>query len=527
MGYTYTPTYYSSFQDSIASLCKTILPFSFKKRPLLAAEQKLQKQQSDNLKWQQNSFHQILNLTGLHKEGILPETEVASFRSRLLETLIVSQPGQEQPAILRDKLLFLQELLYAKCISAEEYHASKRPLLQRLALQGAEIDARDLIVGSASNGSSDEEWSVIDLRDEQCLLNKGDSCSKDKSKQASAAIRHIKGAASVFGFGSSQKQGKNREEKSIFDLPGINNQNPVSPNIPEDENAHLGENPFWDDRLKEKHTDTKSILMSETIVPESDRYGRKSGGADNSNKVKRDAFLGIFHKEQKEGHGVDNKLEGDSTSSGKHWGFDGFKKWKRSSNMEDERALPFGERSEIEAYYMGTSNLDGKRIREGPVTKQIKRKLHAAGYASEFSIDKVPGEKIKRELSRIQNELSSTNPNLKISNGQMEAISTKFPVDIPKSSWRDHQYGDVVKKEFKGHVGEMEHVKSMMRWATFEDEENFHPNLFAARVLTNGSSSSGSHSSSVKSFGNISFFHDQNENNMTAKNQNPFWIPGS
>lgn len=108
MVYSYTPTYYSTLHDSITSLCKTILPFNFKKRRLPAAEQKLSKLQSDNLKWQQDSFHQMLNLMGLHKEGILAENEVSAFRSHLLETLIASPSEQEQPVILRDKLLFLQ-----------------------------------------------------------------------------------------------------------------------------------------------------------------------------------------------------------------------------------------------------------------------------------------------------------------------------------------------------------------------------------------------------------------------------------
>lgn len=108
MVYAYTPAYYSSLHDSITSLCKTILPFSFKKRRLIAAEQRLSKQQSDNLKWQQDSFHQIFNLMGLQKEGIVLESEVSVFRTRLLETLIASPPDQEQIVILRDKLVFLQ-----------------------------------------------------------------------------------------------------------------------------------------------------------------------------------------------------------------------------------------------------------------------------------------------------------------------------------------------------------------------------------------------------------------------------------
>lgn len=119
MVYTYTPTYYSSLQDSIASLCKNILPFSFKKRRLpaiAAAEQRLSKQQADNLKWQQDSFHQILKLMGLCKEGILPETEVSAFRSHLLDTLIASPLDHEHSSILRDKLLFLQVSSYC-CFS--------------------------------------------------------------------------------------------------------------------------------------------------------------------------------------------------------------------------------------------------------------------------------------------------------------------------------------------------------------------------------------------------------------------------
>jgi len=45
---------------------------------------------------------------GLHKEGIVAESEVSAFRTHLLDTLIASPPEQEHPVILRDKLLFLQ-----------------------------------------------------------------------------------------------------------------------------------------------------------------------------------------------------------------------------------------------------------------------------------------------------------------------------------------------------------------------------------------------------------------------------------
>ncbi|KAL6965570.1 hypothetical protein U1Q18_036622 [Sarracenia purpurea var. burkii] len=161
----------------------------------------------------------------------------------------------------------------------------------------------------------------------------------------------------------------------------------------------------------------------------------------------------------------------------------------------------------------------------------------------------VLGEKIKKELLRIQTELNATNPSLQLSNDQIEAISTRLPVDradlknlFPKS-WCDH-YGDivldVVKKEFKNHVGEMESLrnaarakhhnnnKGSKRWTTFDDnnddddEENCHPNLFAP---------SRDHH---KCFKNNPFFPDyydetnsQKESRTLIQNQNPFWTPPS
>ncbi|KAI9126056.1 hypothetical protein K1719_003474 [Acacia pycnantha] len=436
MVYSYTPAYYSTLQDSITSLCKTILPFSFKKRCLPASELKQSKLQSDNLKWQQDSFHHILNLMGLHKEEIVAEYEVVTFRTNLLEKLIASPPDHEHPAVLRDKLLFLQELLYAKCISEEEYHSSKRPLLQRLAVQGAEIEARDVIV-SGSKESSEEEWSVIDLKDEQSLMNKENVNSKNKSK-------NIKGASSVFSFVSAYKPGKNKTEKSIFESPSLG--------------------------MDSKGKQQSSIFMEEVGPPESTK--EESSVAE---KLKRKPFKSLFQKEQRDG--------GPEATKKHQWGFEGFKKWKKSES-EDETP---------------SSQATIRTLGEGPDTKLIKKKLHSDGSPSDFFIDKVLGEKIKKELSRIQTELSTTNPSLQFSNDQMEEISTKLPVDkaelknyFPKS-WCD-KYGDVVlevvKKEFKEHVGDMEikrsnarekHSTNSKRWTnTFDEEgENFHPNLFA------------------------------------------------
>ncbi|KAM3270100.1 hypothetical protein P3S67_030006 [Capsicum chacoense] len=481
MVYSYTPTYYSSLHDSITSLCKTILPFPFKKRripAIAAAEQRLSKQQSDNLKWQQESFHQILNLMGLCKEGILAESEVSGFRSHLLDTLIASPSDYEHSSILRDKLIFLQELLYAKCISEEEYHSSKRPLLQRLAVQGAEIEAKHVIVGSKKDETTDDEWSVIDLKDEKSNLGKENSISssKDKQKQTSA-LKQIKGAASVFGFASSKK------ERGIL--------NPVSENCSLSERNELGvstENPFWNTHLREKDGETKSILMVESLPNEPMKV-----------KKQKKPFKGLFGVDDQ--HRVEPESEGKSKSGGKkQWGFDGFKKWKKNDSEDETAPLSLDEKSD-RGTYLG--QLVAEPVGEGPDTKQIKRKLHPNGAPSDFFVDKVLGDSIKKELSRIQTELGAKNASVELTDDQIEAISTRLPVDkadlkkfFPKK-WCD-RYGDVVldvvRKEFKNHVGEMgggnlkgnitkeEEKQNSKRWTTFDDDyedENGHPNLFA------------------------------------------------
>ncbi|KAK2979187.1 hypothetical protein RJ640_027024 [Escallonia rubra] len=448
MVYTYTPTYYTSLHDSITTLCKTVLPFSFKKRRLpaiAAAEQKLSKLQSDNLKWQQDSFHQILNLMGLWKEGILDESEVVAFRSHLLDTLIVSGLDYEQPVILRDKLVFLQELLYAKCITDDEYHASKRPLLQRLAVQGAEIEARDVILG-AKKAKTDDEWSDIDLKDEHSLISKESLSSKNKSKHGSA-IKQIKGAASMFSFVSSQKHERLKADKDVTDVgtqhSGSMDRNISSHVIARNEVGLSQENPFWDSNLRETETEAQSILMSESLPPEPEKAEKRSGG----DKVKK-------------------------KSGKKQWGFDGFKKWKKNDSEDETAPLSVNGRSDEEPYL---GRLVESPIGEGPDTKEIKRKLHVDGSPSDFFVDKVLGDKIKKELSRIQTELSAINPNAQF------------------STWCD-QYGDVVldvvRKEFKDHVGEMKNMQNAARekqnqkpWTTFDDDdENCHPNLFGPQV---------------------------------------------
>ncbi|KAI4380076.1 hypothetical protein MLD38_006304 [Melastoma candidum] len=419
MGHNYTPAYYSTLQDSIASLCKTILPFSFKKRRLPAAEHRLAQLQSDNLKWQQDSFHRMLHLMGLQKEGISSEGEVSAFRTHLLDTLIAAPAHHEPPAVLRDKLLFLQELFYTKCISVEEYHSSKRPLLHRLAVQGVEIDVKDVIVvgPKETKESTGEEWCDIDLKDETCPNNKENSDPKNESKENSA-MKHIKGAI------SSLKPGKHKSETSVFDR------------ISQDISSQCSENPFWDAQSKERQGETQSILMAESFP-----VNPSNGNNESSNgEHKRRPFRTVFHREQNGPANSNENEEREMKSAKKQWGLDGLKKWKRTCSDKGTAPFSLSDGSCREAY---------SSIGEGPDIKQIKMKLRPDGAPSDFFVDKVLGQNIKKELSRIQTELCNKNPNLKFSNEQIEAISTKLPVDkadlknfFPRT-WCD-QYGDLV-----------------------------------------------------------------------------------
>lgn len=97
-------------------------------------------------------------------------------------------------------------------------------------------------------------------------------------------------------------------------------------------------------------------------------------------------------------------------------------------------------------------------------------------------------------------------------------------------SWCD-RYGDVVldvvKKEFKDHVGEMESLRNetrerrnsnSKRWTTFDedDNENFHPNLFSK----NNNALFVEHSDN-KSHGS----RKVRSESTLIQDQNPFWTP--
>ncbi|THU61453.1 hypothetical protein C4D60_Mb07t23440 [Musa balbisiana] len=463
MAYAYTPTYYSSFHDTITSLCKSILPFGLKSRRPPLPDQKLAKCHSDNLKWQQDSFHRILHLMGLHKEGMVPESDVAAFCTHMLDTLIAAPRDPDPPGIIRDKLLFLQELLYAKCISAEVYHSSKRPLLQRLAMHGAELDCRDVIVRCPTM-SSEEEWSFIELGDKE------PPPAAEKAKHRTP-IKAFIGNAASWTTGKGKKD-SSKTNKGPLGSVDVNAMDPSRPSM---------ENPFW---TRNQPSDKSSILMSEgsPLIP------------IKSDKGKRKAFQELFRRERRDENENSDPLiaepeEKPMRPTKKNWGLDVLKKWKRGSGNEDESTTPYlppGKRSDEVSSIACT--LVASPVGDGPDTKRLKKKMHS---------DEVSAEKIKTELCRIQSELCARNPNLNFSDEQIEAISTKLPIDkadlndfFPKS-WCDRHGAvvlDVVRKEFKGHVGEMEALRSAARdehgsaekWVAFqENDDSFHLNLFS------------------------------------------------
>lgn len=271
--------------------------------------------------------------------------------------------------------------MYAKCITEDEYHSSKRPLLQRLAVQGAEIEARDVIV-SATKESSDG-WSVIDLKDEKCSLVQESSNSKSQSKNGSAA-RQVKGSNSIFGFGSSHKNGKGKENKGQMN-PDPDHFAPFAKN----ELGLSRENPFWDSNLTHKESETQSILMMESSPLESKKVENRSEG-EKSEKAKKKMFRTLFQKEERHENG-DRGLEYEekvSKSGKKQWGFEGFKKWKKSESEDETAPLPLSERSDSEVF-LESNRLVASPVGEGPDTKQIKRKLHSNGAQSDFFVDKV------------------------------------------------------------------------------------------------------------------------------------------
>ncbi|XP_062193897.1 uncharacterized protein LOC133897259 [Phragmites australis] len=443
MGYTYTPTYYSGLQDTIASLCKSIMPFPFRAGRRLTADQSAARRHAEQLKWQQESFHRILHLAALHREGIVPASDVAAFRASMLATLTAPPKHPDQPAILRDRLLFLQELLYAKCVSAAEYNSSKAPLVQRLAALGVVVECPDA-------EASAEEWSEIDLR--------------DPTPPAAAAGDKPKHKAFITPWKSRSRKDQDTSRPPLA-------------------------------QVDQNHSKNASVLMAETSPSEVVPSGKPEKG-------KRRHLAAIFNNgsENKEPAGTEEEVDEKETVKGKKkssWGFDGLKKWKKAAGGDNEEAAEHAPAAPPRSSHSECRLEASPMVASGPDAKRAKKKLHSAtgdDSASELLHDKVLVENTKKELSRIQAELSSTNRNLNFSDQQIETISTKLPVDksdlkpfFPKA-WCD-QHGDGVitaaKKEFKEHVEEMEKQRDIAGgegWATFEDidlDESFNPRAFS------------------------------------------------
>lgn len=257
-------------------------------------------------------------------------------------------------------------------------------MLQQLAVQGAEIEARDVIVSNPKDGkeNSEEQWSVIDLKDEKCQMKKENSQMKNKLKHNNSAMKQMKEAVSVFSFASSHK--KNSEEKSIFYIES--EFSACSKNYM----MCSKEDPFWDGQLKHKESETQSLLPQESLQNESAIKVRDGG--NSVEKAKRKPFRTLFHKEQKEGRGRgENVVEFEESalkSAKKQWAFEGLKKWKRNDSDDETAPLPLNERSDSEAY-LESCKLVSSPIGEGPNTRDIKKKLHSNGSPSDFFIDKV------------------------------------------------------------------------------------------------------------------------------------------
>ncbi|BBN19653.1 hypothetical protein MPTK1_8g12480 [Marchantia polymorpha subsp. ruderalis] len=158
-------------QESATAVLKNMTPLlqkcrsmSFRKMLMPnAAAVNRSSQLTELIKWQQEMFHRILNMMCLVEEGLSEQAELDAFRAELLHTLTTSHPNGEWADFTRDKLLFLQDLFQSKCISEEEYHQAKRPILSRLADQGAELDSQDFKFNSKAVRHTGESSSRAEM----------------------------------------------------------------------------------------------------------------------------------------------------------------------------------------------------------------------------------------------------------------------------------------------------------------------------------------------------------------------------
>ncbi|KAG6541149.1 hypothetical protein Mapa_017446 [Marchantia paleacea] len=157
-------------QESATAMLKNMTPLlqkcrsmSFRKLLMPNVAVNRSSQQTELIKWQQEMFHRILNMMCLVEEGLTEQAELDAFRADLLRTLTTAHPNGEWADFTRDKLLYLQDLFQSKCISEEEYHKAKRPILSRLADQGAELDSQDFKFNSKAIRHTGESSSKAEM----------------------------------------------------------------------------------------------------------------------------------------------------------------------------------------------------------------------------------------------------------------------------------------------------------------------------------------------------------------------------
>ncbi|KAK6131863.1 hypothetical protein DH2020_034386 [Rehmannia glutinosa] len=228
------------------------------------------------------------------------------------------------------------------------------------------------------------------------MVNSQSFMSNNKLNECST-IKNIKGNSSVSDFVSPDKHGKLKEDKDTSDS-GNNGIRPIDRNIRTtnfsgNELVCSTENPFWNHRLNERESETKSILMMESL-PETPVMAHKQ--SDNE--------------------------KGKKETCEKLWGFDGFKKWKKNDSENETAPLSLSEKSDDASY---TGRIVANPIEEGPETK--KNRLPQNGSQPDYSVNEI------------------------------EEISTRHQVDNKNRCDRhgDDVLDVVVEKELNDHVREM------------------------------------------------------------------------
>ncbi|CAM6055720.1 unnamed protein product, partial [Sphagnum tenellum] len=396
-------------------------------------ENRRARQQADNLVWQQEAFHKILKLQGLLKEGLICKAELQLCRKEILQVVAAVHPDGEWANFTRDKLLFLQDLLREGCISEAEYHATKQPILSRLAEQGAELDSQDFVMlvsppppsGTVGHDAPDCRASLI------AALEAAATASQKSSNTNTEEYSPIR----KMGPPDSTTTRKTPIKQVLEAMSRIKN-NKAN----------------WCVRL--------APFSFYAHVPVIDQDDDEEAMYAASPVKKLSASPSLGHRRMGDMlSGLVRKLQGESVLPNE--AYSPLNTEEESPQLDEDGKIP------------QTGVLDTRVLREGsngqgPDTVKLKKKVDTRGPPTNFFIDKVLGDNIKAELTRIRAEMSESSPGQTFTNEQIEAIATRLPVDkvelqrfFPKS-WCD-RYGDVVlevvHKEFKDHVGEMENQR--------------------------------------------------------------------